>query len=409
MPPGGTREFLAGLPVEALGRPALADLLRRLGVRTLGDFAALPAGGRAGPVRLRRRRWRTGSPAAGTTARSRSGSRPPTWTSPPTTTSRSTGSTPPRSPPGRSPSGCTSGWPGTGWPAPGSASRRSPRTARSCTGSGGTTACSPPPPSPTGSAGSSTAGSPAATAGAGRARPARPPGSSGCGWCPTGCSPSAGLQPGLWGEAGEERERAHRALSRVQGILGPEAVVTAVLGGGRSPADQMRLVPWGDERAARPSRPATRPGPVSRRSGRLLRCSAVGGSPLSSVTPWGPVRGDGPGGAGRWPSRRGRGGLPPPSPAVVLPGPAARRRARRRPGRRSWSARGSAVSARAGPAHRRRRPPGRDHRVGRAVAGGRALVGAGRGAPPGPVPGVPGRRPRLLLAVEAGMAGGGDL
>ncbi|EEP70909.1 UMUC domain-containing protein DNA-repair protein, partial [Micromonospora sp. ATCC 39149] len=44
VPPGGTPGFLAGLPVEALGRPALADLLRRLGLRTLGGFAALPAG-----------------------------------------------------------------------------------------------------------------------------------------------------------------------------------------------------------------------------------------------------------------------------------------------------------------------------------------------------------------------------
>ncbi len=44
VPPGGTPEFLAALPVEALGQPALADLLRRLGVRTLGGFAALPAG-----------------------------------------------------------------------------------------------------------------------------------------------------------------------------------------------------------------------------------------------------------------------------------------------------------------------------------------------------------------------------
>ncbi|GAB3984754.1 hypothetical protein GCM10027615_73030 [Plantactinospora veratri] len=68
-----------------------------------------------------------------------------------------------------------------------------------------------------------------------------------------------GLQPGLWGETGAERERAHRALSRVQGILGPESVVTAVLGGGRSPADQTRLVPWGDERA--PVRPAAPPWP----------------------------------------------------------------------------------------------------------------------------------------------------
>ena len=31
------------MTVEALERPELADLLRRLGVRTLGDFAALPA------------------------------------------------------------------------------------------------------------------------------------------------------------------------------------------------------------------------------------------------------------------------------------------------------------------------------------------------------------------------------
>jgi protein ImuB len=69
----------------------------------------------------------------------------------------------------------------------------------------------------------------------------------------------AGLQPGLWGETGEERERAHRAFSRVQGILGPESVVTAVLGGGRSPADEVRLVPWGDELT--PARPGDPPWP----------------------------------------------------------------------------------------------------------------------------------------------------
>ncbi|HET6214960.1 MAG TPA: DNA polymerase Y family protein [Micromonosporaceae bacterium] len=67
---------------------------------------------------------------------------------------------------------------------------------------------------------------------------------------PDGVVRHAGLQPGLWGDAGEEQERAHRALTRVQGMLGPEAVVTAVLGGGRSPADRVRLVPWGDERAS---------------------------------------------------------------------------------------------------------------------------------------------------------------
>ena len=31
-------------------------------------------------------------------------------------------------------------------------------------------------------------------------------------------------------------------------MLGPEAVVTAAVGGGRGPADRVRLVPWGDAR-----------------------------------------------------------------------------------------------------------------------------------------------------------------
>jgi protein ImuB len=55
------------------------------------------------------------------------------------------------------------------------------------------------------------------------------------------------LQRGLWGESGEDDERAGRALVRVQGMLGPEAVLTGVLGGGRSPVDRVRLVPWGDD------------------------------------------------------------------------------------------------------------------------------------------------------------------
>lgn len=56
------------------------------------------------------------------------------------------------------------------------------------------------------------------------------------------------LQRGLWGEVGEGDERAGRALVRVQALLGPESVVTAVLAGGRSPGEQVRLVPWGDAR-----------------------------------------------------------------------------------------------------------------------------------------------------------------
>jgi protein ImuB len=70
---------------------------------------------------------------------------------------------------------------------------------------------------------------------------------------PEGVLAQVGLQQGLWGEIGTERDRAHRAMTRVQGLLGPDAVVTAVLGGGRGSGP--RLVPWGDERPAPDDRP----------------------------------------------------------------------------------------------------------------------------------------------------------
>jgi protein ImuB len=43
VPAGDTPGFLAPFPVSVLDDPLLADLLPRLGLRTLGDFAALPA------------------------------------------------------------------------------------------------------------------------------------------------------------------------------------------------------------------------------------------------------------------------------------------------------------------------------------------------------------------------------
>jgi len=43
VPPGGTPAFLAPRAVTVLGAPDLADLLVRLGIRTLGEFAAVPA------------------------------------------------------------------------------------------------------------------------------------------------------------------------------------------------------------------------------------------------------------------------------------------------------------------------------------------------------------------------------
>jgi protein ImuB len=44
VPPGETPGFLAGLPVSALDMPELCDLLPRLGITTLGALAALPPG-----------------------------------------------------------------------------------------------------------------------------------------------------------------------------------------------------------------------------------------------------------------------------------------------------------------------------------------------------------------------------
>nr|WP_156297199.1 DNA polymerase Y family protein [Mycobacterium paragordonae] len=60
---------------------------------------------------------------------------------------------------------------------------------------------------------------------------------------------SAGaLQLPLWGGLGEEdRLRARRALVRVQGLLGPEAVQVPVLSGGRGPAERITMTPLGDE------------------------------------------------------------------------------------------------------------------------------------------------------------------
>lgn len=85
--------------------------------------------------------------------------------------------------------------------------------------------------------------------------------------------PAGHVQEGLWGEAGLAEARVHRALVRVQGLLGPEAVRIPMESGGRGPAERVRSLPYGD---------ATE-GPVAR---------------------------------GPWP-----GALPAPSPSVVWPGP----------------------------------------------------------------------------------------
>ena len=58
--------------------------------------------------------------------------------------------------------------------------------------------------------------------------------------------PDDGRQLGFWGGDRAAAERVGRALARIQGMLGPEAVVVAVRAGGRSAAEEVRLVPWGE-------------------------------------------------------------------------------------------------------------------------------------------------------------------
>ncbi|WP_174536156.1 DNA polymerase Y family protein [Micromonospora chalcea] len=317
--PGGTREFLAARPVEALGRPALADLLRRLGVRTLGDFAALPAGdvlarfGFDGALAHRLAGGRDDRPLAV------------------------------RQPPADLTVTADYEEPVDRVDAAAFAARtlaellheRLAGYGLACTRLGieAVTAHGQELHRVWRHDGLLTAAAIAdrvrwqldgwlsGSNGRGGTRPARPTaGIVRLRLVPDGVLAQAGLQPGLWGETGEERERAHRALSRVQGILGPEAVVTAVLGGGRSPADQVRLVPWGDERV--PARPGPPPLPPAPAASLVPGAGAAPGAASASVVVPPGDRAGRRAGRGRavaeppWPGR-----IPPPSPAVVLPTP----------------------------------------------------------------------------------------
>ncbi|XVV17608.1 DNA polymerase Y family protein [Actinoplanes sp. CA-131856] len=250
IPPGETAAFLAGEPIEALERPELVDLLKRLGVKTLGDFARLPAGdvlsrfGFDGALAHRL--------AGGLDHRPLAVRKPPPDLEVEETYDEPLERVDVAAFAGRALAERLH----DGLSAYGLACTRLGIEAVTADGQelhrvwrhdGTLTA--------------------AAIAervrwqldgwltGARRGAPARPTaGLVRLRLIPDGVLVHLGLQPGLWGDAGAERERAHRAFSRVQGLLGPHAVVTPVLGGGRSTDDQIRLVPWGDERD--PTRPS---------------------------------------------------------------------------------------------------------------------------------------------------------
>jgi protein ImuB len=85
---------------------------------------------------------------------------------------------------------------------------------------------------------------------------------------------ATGRQLGFWGGDAAANDRADRALARLQGMFGHDAVVTAVACGGRTPAERVRWVPWGEPREPResgaagaesPAWPGAVPGPAPAR------------------------------------------------------------------------------------------------------------------------------------------------
>ena len=179
VPPGGTADFLAPWSVATLARPDLAVTLQRLGVTTLGQFAALPAASISD---------RFGADAAACHAVA------------------------------RGESGELAGLRDRGI-------ERRLRVARGEDPDRGADA--PPPPS----------------------------------------------QPGFFGGASEADARAARSFVRVQERLGIEAVLMGRLRGGRDPAGQSVLVPWGSPEAEpRPGRSAPRGRAGCRRPHRPTCC-----------------------------------------------------------------------------------------------------------------------------------------
>ena len=148
---------------------------------------------------------------------------------------------------------------------------------------------------------------------------------------PCEVAPADGRQLGMWGEKSEADERAARALARLQGLLGPEAVTVPRLAVGRRPADIGRRVPL----HATADRPASDSGPsTASAEGKQARAtegavtSATKAKP-SAATP-APARTASPAAGKTKATRKARkaksaeaavapwpGRLPPPQPAVV--------------------------------------------------------------------------------------------
>jgi len=260
VPSGGAADFLAPLPVAVLEDSELADLLVRLGIRTLGDFAALPADdvlARFGTDGLRRHTLARGL-----------GERPPTGRPPPLDLTVATELDPP-----------VERVDAATFAAKALAEQLAEQLmsrALACTririeaqtengeelarvwrhDDGFTTVAIAERVRwqldgwLSGSVGDRARGGATPTAGVTLLR-----------LVPVEIV-DAGRQLGLWGDTAESQERVERAVDRVLGLLGPDAVTTAVLSGGRDLAERVRLVPWGESRAPDPADALPWPGRV---------------------------------------------------------------------------------------------------------------------------------------------------
>lgn len=253
VPPGGSARFLAGLPVSTLdesGTSELIDLLGRLGLRTLGDFAALPARDvldRFGP--------------AGAWAHRQAGGhddRPVAARRPPADLDVETSFEPPLE---------------RADTVTFSTRESAERFVAALAARGLACTCLELQVACEGGEQSLRRWRHAGVLGAGdvldRVRwqlegwlsgSARPrSGVSRLRLVPVETVPLGTHQQALWGGAGDGDERAQRALARVQTLLGHGAVLTAAVDEGRSPARRTRLTPRGD--APEPGRPAPAPWP----------------------------------------------------------------------------------------------------------------------------------------------------
>src|SRR5215203_4313712 len=350
VPPGGSRAFLAQHPVTTLDRPDLADLLVRLGLRTLGDLAALPGAdlaARFGPEGARAARL-----AAGLDEHPRGARRPPpdlrvsaeldppadrvdiaaftakaladelvarldrlglactrlrieaetdqaetlsrVWRYDPTTLLPRLPSLPDPVP--RSPSHGGGGGPRSRGPMDPPARMAAVMAERVRWQLDGWL---------TGRTGS-------------------PPGAlTHLTLVPDEVVPDQGRQLGFWGGESALTQRATRALARIQGLLGPEAVQTAHLQGGRDPATRVTLTPGtesGEALAPGPREPSAAARPA------VPQGPDPGGSESDRRPVWGTGRGGArrPG-AGELPTRTGpaRSDPAPSGPIVPLPDPPA--------------------------------------------------------------------------------------